>query len=265
MERVRQKHPLIHTITNPVTINGCANILLAAGAAPVMADCPLEAEEIQRNCDGLVLNLGMFQPERGKAMETAVRAAGEKNHPVVLDPVGAGASSLRREEACRLLESGNIRVIRGNEAEIRCLLEGRQGQAGVDAGDGSGSLLQKTDHAGALARRWNCVVAMTGETDVITDGTEGYICRNGTSLLSRLTGTGCMLSALTGGIAASVPERPLEAAALAVALMGTAGEYAGQFLKEKGLGLGFLQNAILDFMGGLEKPGWQEEIKLERM
>ena len=231
LQAVRQTHPLIHCITNYVTINDCANILLAAGASPIMADAVEEAAAVTAHSQGLTLNLGTLHAGRITAMLASGRQANASGIPAVLDPVGAGVSAFRAGAARQLLEAVQFAVIRGNLSEIRALADAGSHACGVDAGD---SLTPQTldaclELAGQLARRTGAVVAVTGETDLVTDGETAYCIRNGHPMMRSVTGTGCQLSCLTAAFVAASPGQPLQAAAAAVCAMGLCGEiaYAG--------------------------------------
>ena len=228
LQAVRQAHPLIHCITNYVTANDCANILLAAGASPIMADAPEEAAEITSRSRGLTLNLGTLHAGRVPAMLAAGRQANAMGVPVVFDPVGAGASAFRAGAARQLLTGVRFAVIRGNLSEIRALAGLDGCPHGVDAGDRitPQTLEDSLELAAALARRTGAVTAVTGEIDLVTDGTAAFCIRNGHPMMRSVTGTGCQLSCLTAAFAAASPARPLEAAAAAVCTMGLCGEIA---------------------------------------
>lgn len=222
--------PLVHCITNYVTANDCANVLLACGASPVMADDPDEAEEITSRADGLTLNIGTLNRHTVPSMLRAGKRANALGHPVLLDPVGAGASKLRTETAEALLRAVRFAAVRGNVSEIRALAQGAHDTHGVDADAADRSGAAEPDDvlalAGAFARKTGAVVAVTGETDVVTDGARACVIRNGHPLMRRVTGTGCMLSAMTAAYLAANPEAPFEAACAAVIAMGVCGERA---------------------------------------
>ena len=230
LAKVRANSPLIHNITNYVTVEGCANILLACGASPIMADDADEAAEITALCGGLNINIGTLNGRTVGAMLIAGRKANELGHPVVLDPVGAGASKLRTETAKRLLSEVKFAVVRGNMSEIRALAGGTGTTKGVDA-DAADSVTE--DRLGAavsflkaVAKQWNTVGAVTGAIDIVTDGEKAYCIRNGHPMMSSVTGTGCQLSALTAAYVTANPGDTLAAAAAAVCAMGIAGEIA---------------------------------------
>lgn len=251
LENVRQKSPLVHSITNYVTVNDCANMLLACGASPIMADDPEDAEEITALCGGLNINIGTLNRRTIPAMFAAGKRANELGRPVVLDPVGAGASRLRTDTALGLMKEVRFTVIRGNISEIKTLALGTGAARGVDAAAADRVTEETLDSAAALAgdfaRRTGAVVAMTGAIDVVTDGERAFRVRNGRPEMSLVTGTGCQLSALTAAFAAANPDRPLEAAAAAVCAMGLCGEIA--YRRMTGLdGSASYRNYIIDAM-----------------
>ena len=230
LENVRRKAPLIHNITNYVTVNDCANIVLACGASPIMSDDIGEVEEITSISAGLNINIGTLNQRILPAMLAAGKKANELGHPVVLDPVGAGASSLRTASARKLLDEIRFTVIRGNISEIRALASGTVSTRGVDADLScrvtEENLDQAADFVKAFSRETGAVVAVTGSIDLVTDGDRVFCIRNGRPEMSRVTGTGCQLSAMTAAYVAANPKEPLTAAAAAVCAMGLCGEIA---------------------------------------
>lgn len=233
-ENVRKKCPLIHNITNYVTVNDCANILLACGASPIMADDKEEAADITSVCAGLNINIGTLNSRTIESMLIAGKKANELNHPAVLDPVGAGASKLRTDTAYRLLEEVDFAVIRGNISEIKTLAMGSGTTKGVDADVADKvteeNLEEAVTFAKTFAKKTGAVVAITGAIDIVADGERVYCIRNGHPMMSSITGTGCQLSAMTAAFVTANPDKKLEAAAAAVCAMGLAGEIAHQRL-----------------------------------
>ena len=229
-EAVRRKRPLIHNITNYVTVNDCANMVLACGASPIMADDAAEVEDITSICAGLNINIGTLNSRTIESMLLAGKKANQLGHPVVLDPVGAGASALRTDTAFRLLREVKFTVIRGNVSEIRTLASGTGTTKGVDADVADRVTEENLDAAVAFAKRFaaenGVVAALTGAIDIVTDGNTAYCIRNGHPMMSAITGTGCQLSALTAVFVTANPDKPLEAAAAAVCAMGLAGQIA---------------------------------------
>lgn len=215
LENVRGKCPLIHNITNYVTVNDCANIVLACGASPIMSDDQSEVEEITTICGGLNINIGTLNKRTIESMFLAGKRANALSHPVVLDPVGAGASKLRTETAQKLLEEVKFTVIRGNISEVKTLASGSGTTKGVDADVADKVSEENLDSAVAFAKAFaektDAVVAITGAIDIVADGRKAYCIRNGHPMMSSITGTGCQLSAMTAAYVTANPEHPLEA------------------------------------------------------
>lgn len=236
LENVRKNAPLIHNITNYVTVNDCANIIIACGASPIMADEEEEVADITAICAGLNLNIGTLNRRTTASMLIAGKRANELKHPVVLDPVGVGASRLRTETALRLLEEVRFTVIRGNISEIKALALGSGTTKGVDANSADRVTEENLDEVAAFAKAFSqktgAVIVITGAIDIVADSSRAYCIRNGHPMMSDITGTGCQLSALTAAFVAANPEHPLEAAAAAVSAMGCAGEMAHSRLTE---------------------------------
>ena len=229
-ENLRRTCPLIHNITNYVTVNDCANMVLACGASPIMADDAAEVEDITTICGGLNINIGTLNSRTITSMLLAGKKANALGHPVVLDPVGAGASKLRTDTAFRLLREVKFTVIRGNISEVKTLASGAGTTKGVDADVDDKVTEENLDAAVAFAKKFaaetGAVVAITGAIDIVADGEKAYCIRNGHPMMSSITGTGCQLSALTAAFVTANPDQPLEAAAAAVCAMGLAGEIA---------------------------------------
>lgn len=257
LENVRKKAPLIHNITNYVTVNDCANILLACGASPIMADDIQEVEDITSICSALVINIGTLNERTVEAMIKAGKKANELGHPVILDPVGAGASVFRTETAARLLKEIRFTAIRGNISEIKTISQGFGSTKGVDA-DAADRIttenLNEADvFAGELARQTKAVIIITGPIDLITDGHKAYAVRNGHPVMSRITGTGCMLTAVTGAFLAANPEKLTEAAAIAVCTMGICGELAYEKMTEAEGGTASFRMHLIDFFSKIKQ------------
>ena len=251
LEQVREKGPLVHCITNYVTVNDVANILLACGGSPIMSDEIQDVEDITSLCGGLVINIGTLDQRTIPAMFAAGKRANALGHPVLLDPVGAGASTLRTETALGLLKEVRFTVIRGNVSEIKTLALGSGNTKGVDANVADRvteeNLYGAIEFAKGFARRAGAVIAVTGAIDIVTDGERAFCIRNGRPEMSAITGTGCQLSALTAAFAAAGPDRPLEAAAAAVCAMGLCGEIAYERMTELD-GNSSYRNYIIDAM-----------------
>ena len=242
---LRAQKPLVHQITNYVVMNETANATLALGALPVMAHAPQEVEEMAAAAGALVLNIGTLSDHWIEAMLAAGAAANRAGVPVVLDPVGAGATRYRSETADRLLDVLEIAVVRGNAAEI-ATLAGREAEIrGVEAVGASGSAAEL---AAAAARQLGCVVAVTGPVDHVSDGERTHAVANGHELLAAVSGTGCMATAVTGCFLAVRPEALLEAATEALVAFGVAGEDAAAEAR----GPGTFHAALYDALYGLD-------------
>lgn len=222
LRRVRDARPLVHNITNFVVMNFTANALLSAGASPVMAHAENEVEEMVAFAGALVLNIGTLDDAWVSAMLRAGKKAGELGVPIILDPVGAGATHLRTDAALRILRETKVTLIRGNASEIMALAGASAQSKGVDAAE---SVDAAVSHARTLARRLNVPVAVTGAVDFITDGQRIFRVANGHPLMGCVTGTGCGATALIGAFAA-VDRDPVSAATTALAYYGLAGERA---------------------------------------
>jgi hypothetical protein len=230
LNQIRAASPLIHCITNYVTVNDVANVLLAIGARPVMADDLEEVEEITALSAGLCLNIGTLNARTIPSMIAAGKRARALGHPVVLDPVGAGASRLRTATALRILDEVRPTLIRGNISEVRTLAVGTGSTQGVDANAADAvteaNLTAAAELLRSFATRTGAIVAVTGAIDLVTDGRDCYAIRNGCAEMGQVTGSGCQLSALLAAALAAAPSDTLAAVAETVALMGTAGEIA---------------------------------------
>ena len=267
LQNVRERAPLVHNITNYVTVNDCANILLACGASPIMAVDPDDAEEITAVCAALNLNIGTLNARTIPAMERAGRRANALGHPVLLDPVGAGASSLRTNTAARLLDELTIAAVRGNVSEIRALQLGARATRGVDAAledrVTEENLPEAIAFAQAFSQRTGAVVAMTGAIDVVADAERAYVIRNGCAMMGRITGAGCMLSAMTAAYLAANPGNFLEACAAAVCAMGVCGEIARDKTAALGAGNATFRTQLIDAVCNLTPEGLQERARYE--
>ena len=195
LEQTRRKNPLLHCMVNLVTANDCANLVLACGASPIMAEDLEEAEQVVSACDGLVLNLGTPSHRKVQALLLAGKTAKSRGKPVIFDPVGAGCSDFRRNAAHEMIEQVRPDIIRGNASEIRALLLGTLARRGVDADVVAEEPLER---ARALAEKTGAVVVISGDVDVVTDGVTSYRVRNGHPMMRFVTGTGCQLSAPIG-------------------------------------------------------------------
>ena len=267
MENVRKNSPLIHNITNYVTVNDVANILLACGGSPIMADDEAEVEEITSLCGGLNINIGTLNSRTVPSMIKAGKKANELSHPIVFDPVGAGASSHRTKTALELISNIQFTVIRGNISEIKVLALGEGGAKGVDA-DVSDKITDRSlNHTIAFAKAYSkktgAIISISGATDIICDSNKAYIVNNGHPMMSKITGSGCMLTALTAAYITANKNNFLEAAAAAVIAMGICGELAYGRLCKVGGGNSTYRNYLIDAMCTLDQDTLERKAKYE--
>lgn len=253
-DRLREKDPLVHCITNYVTATDTANILLSAGASPIMADDPEESAEITSAADALTINLGTISQSRIDAMLYSIAAANARQIPVVLDPVGVNASQLRLEAVGRIFASGRVTIVRGNRSELSTLAGINSPSHGVDAAE---SGISAENIARKAAERLGCICVLTGAVDVVTDGGRLARISNGVPMLKKITGAGCMTSALTAAFA--VVADPFAAAVLGTASMGIFGELA----YKDGIGTGSLHKGIFDAAWGFCGQILSEKLKYE--
>ncbi len=256
---IMRKNPLIHNITNYVTVNDCANAVLAIGASPIMADDIGEAADITTISSALVINIGTLNTRTVESMLAAGKKANELGIPVIFDPVGAGASALRNNTTRTILSEIRVSVIRGNMSEISFIAGFSANTKGVDAAEADIKAGDAKAVAIAVARKLQCVVAITGATDTISDGKRVSSISNGHKMLSKITGTGCMTTALVGAYCGA--GKDLYTAAVAgVASMGIAGEIA--FEKAGTMGTGSYHAAIIDALSLLDEKTFLERARI---
>lgn len=265
MQQVKEKEPLVQCITNFVTVNDCANILLSIGATPTMAmDCR-EVEEAVAKVSALVCNMGAI--EHLESMLLAGKEANRLHIPVVLDPVGAGGTTLRQEAASLLIQEVQFAAIRGNASEIKAIAGIHSRGRGVDAAKediiSENSLQKDIEIFEELAKRIHTVVAVSGPIDVITNGEQTMLIRNGCPTMARITGSGCMLTTLMGAFCGANEEQIFEAAALAVAVMGIAGELAEEKRIQNKTGNATFRNALIDAIFNITAEQIKEKINYE--
>ena len=265
---LRETMPLIHNITNYVTVNDVANILLACGGSPIMSDEAEDVEDITSICNGLNINIGTLHKSSIEGMLRAGKKANDLHHPILLDPVGAGASKFRTETALGLMQELNLAVIRGNISEIKTLALGSGTTKGVDADVSDAvteeNLEQAIEFVKAFSKKTGTIIAVTGRIDLVTDGNRCYVIRNGRPEMGKITGTGCQLSGMMTAFITANPDEMLEAAAAAVCAMGLAGEI-GWSRMQTGDGNATYRNRIIDAIynmtGDILEKGANYEIR----
>lgn len=256
---VRAQKPLVHHLTNYVTVNDCANVTLAIGASPIMADAAEEAADIAAISSALVLNIGTLNERTVKSMLLAGKKANEAGVPVVFDPVGAGASALRNRVTQEILNQVKISVLRGNMSEIRFIAGLRSATKGVDAADADlrDGLESGRQTAESVADKLGCVTAITGVTDIVSGNGHTYFLKNGSKRLSGVTGTGCMCTSLVGSFCGAT-DNCLAAAAGGILSMSIAGEVAA----ETTAGLGSFHIALIDAISQMDAQTIAKRVKL---
>ena len=255
LHALRERKPLVQQITNYVVMNETANATLALGALPVMAHAREEVEEMVALAGALVLNIGTLSPHWVDAMLVAGKAANARATPVVLDPVGAGATSYRTESARRILDEVDVTVLRGNAGEVASLVGVEAEVRGVESIGAGG---EPAELAREAARAFGLVASVTGRVDHVSDGKTVLAVANGHELLAAVSGTGCMSSALTGCFLAVKREDPLAAAAEALAAFGVAGEDAARDAD----GPGSFHVNLYDALAGLDSDTLDERARI---
>ncbi len=266
-ENLRKVSPIVHCITNYVTVNDVANAILAAGASPIMADAIEEMEDMSPICNALVLNIGTLNTRAVNSMIKAGEFANQFNHPVILDPVGVGASKFRMQTALSLIDKINFDVIRGNASEIKAISNQIMTSRGVDVNDtdiiNQDSIEEYIKIAKDLSQTYQSVIVITGPIDVISDGEKTYLIRNGHEDMEKVSGTGCMLSGLIGAYAGANPDHILEASVIATASMGLSGQIARDQVEKMALGTSSLKIKIIDNISTLDWKNFEEGAKIE--
>lgn len=263
---VRDSVPLVHNITNYVTVNDVANVLLACGGSPIMSDEPDDVEDITSICGGLNINIGTLNKNSIEAMFIAGKKANEIGTVTLLDPVGAGASKLRTDTAVKLMDDIKFTVVRGNISEIKTLALGSGTTKGVDADVADAVTDDTLDNAVKFvkdfAKKSGSIVAITGAIDLVADGDKCYVIRNGRPEMGKITGTGCQLSGMMTAFVVANRDNALEAAAAAVCTMGLAGEMAWDRMQD-GDGNSTYRNRIIDAIYNMDEDTLNKGAKYE--
>ena len=266
LENVRNTVPLVHNITNYVTVNDVANVLYACGGSPIMSDEPDDVADITSICGGLNINIGTLNKRSIEAMFVAGKRARELGHIILLDPVGAGASALRTNTAVRIMEELKPDVVRGNISEVKTLVLGSGSTKGVDADVADAVHEENLDEmirfTKDFAKKSGSVIAITGAIDLISDGDVCYVIRNGRPEMGMITGTGCQLSGVMTAFAVANTDNKAEACAAAVAVMGLAGEIGWSRMLE-GDGNSTYRNRIIDAIFNMDADTLDKGAKYE--
>lgn len=254
--QVKEVQPLIHHLTNTVTINDCANVTLAIGGSPVMATSVEEVVDMAQLAEALVINFGTIDDAMYEAMKLAGQAANKKGIPIVFDPVGVGATPFRTERAKDYLNTVKVSIVRGNASEVFALIGGNAQTRGVDAGDISISSRELVLDA---ARKLNAIAVISGKVDYISNGTDVIGIDNGDLLLTKITGTGCTIASLIAAFA-GVSTDWFAAAVAGMSTMSIAGELAKKQLK-KDEGIGTYRIKLLDQIFLMDGNTWEEGVR----
>lgn len=284
IKNVHNRHPLIHCITNYVSINDCANIVLACGGAPIMAEDINEVSQITSICQGLDINIGMLNDNKLSSMLKAGATANELGIPVILDPVGAGSSDYRIKAVQNLMSNVQFGVIRGNVSEIKAIaakqgihnisagvydtMQKDKSAMGVEAGIADkitdDNIKEMADFINKLSQKTGAVIAVTGRIDMVADENRVYAIRNGHKMMSLVTGAGCQLSALTSAYVAADKEHILESVCATVSVMGISGELAYRRMAEVD-GNASYRNYIIDAVYNMTDETLKELGRIERI
>ena len=265
---VREKSPLVHHITNYVTVNDCANIVLAIGASPVMADEIEEVLDMVSIANTLIINMGTLNKRTVESMLVAGKKANELGIPVVFDPVGVGATEYRTKTARKILDEVKISVLTGNISEIKVIAGLGGATKGVDASEEDMAGFENLDGVGklasSLAQELDCVVGITGAIDIISDGHKTFSVHNGHEMLSTITGTGCMCTSLIGSFCGATDDY-LNAVTAGTVSMGVGGERAYEALKAENIGSGSFRVKLIDLVFNRSSEDLAEEAKIYEM
>jgi hydroxyethylthiazole kinase len=256
LEQIRKTHPMIHHITNSVVTNLTANVTLCLGAAPVMAPCELEVEEMVSFAGALLLNIGTLDPEQVQSMIKAGRMANQLKRPVVLDPVGAGATQLRTNAAKSIMDQVQLTALRGNAGEVFTLIGAGGKVRGVDSQD---SIADREALLSAYAKKYGLTLAVTGAVDLVTDGKQTFRVHNGHPLMSQVTGTGCAATTAVAAFLAVAQDSPALTSACALGVFGLAGEMAAAASP----GPGSFVPKLLDALAAMDRNACLSGIRIE--
>lgn len=266
-KNLKEKTPLVHSITNYVTVNDCANIILAVGGSPIMADSGIEVEEITSICNALVINIGTLNERSIDSMIKAGKKSIQIGNPTLLDPVGVGASKLRLETTLKLLQEIPFSVISGNASEIKTIYKESGKTKGVDANEEDKVEEENLDEmvkmCKDLSKRTGAIISLTGAIDIVASSEKANILYNGNSLMSKVTGTGCMLSAVIGAYCGGNKDDLFNAITLAVGHMGLAGEIAFKKLKQVNGGTSSYKMFLIDAISQINYEILKEGVKIE--
>lgn len=265
-DNIASVSPVMHNIANIVTATDCANMTLACGGSPTMADDPEEVEDITSACTGCVINMGNTGGFYQETMLRTGRKNNEVKHPIVFDPVGAGAARRRNEVLECLLNEIQFSVIRGNISEIKYVADKSSSAKGVDASAADivteSNVQAMADYAKKVSAQTGAIIAISGPIDIVADSKTAYLIRNGHPMMARVTGTGCMLSSAIGVFVAANPKYMLEATVVAMSAYGYAGELAYEKVCQTNGGTGSLRMFLMDAMSNMDHATFMKGAKI---
>lgn len=267
LRNLKKNPPLVHNITNYVTVNDCANIVLASGGSPLMADDINEVEDIVSISNALYINVGTLNVRTIKSMIKAGKKANELILPVILDPVGVGASKLRNECVQTLLEEIDFSVIKGNMSEIKALYTNMKNKGGVDVQEDDlvheDNIEENITFLKKVSKRFKCTIVATGVIDIVTDGNCVCLIRNGQEIMSKVTGTGCMSGSLIATFCGANKDDIFNSAVMGITVMGLSGEKAYEKIKEKNEGTGSFRTYLIDAVSLMNYDILKKGAKIE--
>lgn len=267
ISNTKEKSPLVHNITNYVTVNDCANVVLACGGSPLMSDDIDEVKEIVSISNALVINIGTLNARTIESMIAAGKKANEIGIPVILDPVGMGASSLRNSAVKKLTNEVNFSVIKGNISEIKSMVTNCKNNGGVDVQESDILDDKNIDEAISFvkntSKQFNSVIAVTGEVDIITDSKKVSLIKNGHPIMSKITGSGCMCGSLIGTYCGANSNNIFGATVTGVTTMGVAGEIAYNYITREERGTGSFRTYLIDAINLMTVDNLKEGAKIE--
>lgn len=277
LSNVKEKTPLTDCITNYVTVNDCANAILAIGGSPIMGDDPREIEDFVEIVDALVINMGAVTNSQIEAIEIGSKYAKKTNKPIVLDPVGVGVSKIRNNIILELINESKLSVIRGNMSEIKFIARlvnldeikssNKSESRGVDVSEDDEirreNLETNEKIVSSLASKINTVIIASGAIDIISDGKSTYCCENGDPIMTKITGSGCMLSSIVGSFCGA--NEALIAGLSAAIAMGIAGEEAGKIIKKENSGTGTFRVKLIDYLYKIDEELLKKEANVYKI
>ena len=264
---LREKNPLVHCISNYVTVNDLANTILALGGSPIMADDSLEVEEITSIADSLLINIGTLNKNTVESMLLASKKANEKDIPIVFDPVGIGVSNFRQETSFKILENAELAVIKGNASEIKYIYTRERSMSGVDVDKNDeiqeDNLSNYTKICHKLSEKYNTIIVLTGPIDIVSGEGKTYLIKNSSPFMEKITGTGCILGGVLASFVGANKDRMLESVVLGLGLFALMGEKSEDYIRKNNLGNLSFRKELVDNIFKLDFEEVKEDLRIE--